>query len=205
MIVLTMSKEEIIKELNSDFDIVKRKSEFVIKDLRRTLLKTKTFPIVKANEYVTPKTKNKWIYIHEITSKDDIFQTFVNYHYTSMGLMAALITTDKNITFFTGHFFSRFVEREKLSIELPVDKIKAFFIANPAFHFEVLKQLESGASEILGKVKTGVILGIRTKNNIYVCNTYLSDALLRKDQSTVADYLKVELENVEAMQKAGLI
>ena len=67
-----MSKEEIIKEMLSDFDLVKRKSEYVIKDMRRQLLKTKQFPIIKSYDYVTPKTKNNWIYLLEIKSKDDI-------------------------------------------------------------------------------------------------------------------------------------
>lgn len=108
-----MNKDEIVKEILSDFAVVKRKADHGYKDIRRLLLKTKKYPFVKAYDYVTPKSRNNWIYIFEVKNKKDIFQTFVNYHYTSIGLMAGLVTTDMDITFHTGHFFSRFVEREK--------------------------------------------------------------------------------------------
>ena len=205
MIVPTMSKEEIIKEMLSDFDIVKRKSEYVIQDLRRLILKTKNFPIVKAYDYVTPKTKNKWIYIVEVKTKDDIFQTFVNYHFTSIGLMAALVATDMSITFYTSHFFTRFIEREKLSITKPEEMIKAFFTMNPVIKYEVQKKLEDGANEILGAASTGVVLGIRSNKKIIVCNTYIPNEMLHKDQSLIVNSLKSELDYYTAMKEAGLI
>ncbi len=205
MIVSTMSKEEVIKEMLSDFDVVRRKSEYSIKELRRQLLKTKKYPLIQSYDYLTPKTKNTWVYILDLKSKNDIFQTFVNYHYTSIGFMAALVSTDMSITFYTGHFFTRFVEREKLGISQPGEMIKKYFILNPFCQFEAQGKLNDGAKEVMGLVHSGVVLGVKTKNNIIVCNTYLSKDMLRKDQTLIANSLKAELDNYMAMEKAGLI
>ena len=200
-----MSKEEIIKEMLLDFDIVRRKSDFVVKDLISELSKTKKYPFVKAFDYVTPKTKNKWIYIIELKTKNDIFQTFVNYHDTSIGIRAGLMMTNKEIVFFTGHFFKRFAEREKLDIVNPVDKMKRFFAQNPVLNYEVLAELDGGANEIIGKVKSGVVLGIRNKKKILVCNTYLSNEMLRNDQTLIANSLKAEIDNYLLMNNPGLM
>lgn len=205
MIVPAMSKDEIIKEMLHDFDIVRRKSVYILKDVQKQLIKSKKYPFVQAYDYVTPKTKNNWIYILEFQNKKDIFQTFVNYHYTSIGLMAGLVTNDMEITFYTGHFFSRFVEREGLNISNPIDKIKEFFKLNPILGSEVQEELEGGAREFIGRVKTGVVLGIQSKKNILVCNTYLSNEMLRKDQALITNSLNAELDNYQRMVDERLI
>ena len=145
MIVPAMSKAEIIKEMLHDFDIVRRKSVYILKDVQKQLIKTKKYPFVQAYDYVTPKTKNNWIYILEFQNKKDIFQTFVNYHYTSRGLMVGLVSNDMEIIFYTGHFFSRFVEREQLDIINPLDKIKEYFKKNPEMTSKEEKELEGGS------------------------------------------------------------
>ncbi len=200
-----MSKEEIIKEILFDFDMVKRKSEYVIKDQISELSKTKKYPFVKAYDYVTPKTKNKWIYIIELKTKNDIFQTFVNYHDTSIGIRAGLVMTNKEIVFFTGHFFKRFVERGKLDIASPIDKMKEFFTLNPMLSYEDRDELVGGGYEIIGRVKSGVVLGIRNKKNILVCNTYLSNEMLRNDQTLIANSLKAEIDYYISTQNPGLM
>ena len=205
MIVPSMSKEEIIKEILFDFEMVKRKSEYVIKDLISELSKTKKFPFEKAFDYVTPKTKNKWIYIIQLKTKNDIFQTFVNYHDTSIGIRAGLMMTNKEIVFFTGHLFKRFAEREKLDIASPIDKMKRFFTQNPVLNYDVLEKFDDGAREIIGRVKTGVVLGIRNKKNILVCNTYLSNEMLRNDQTLIANSLKAEIDYYLSTKNPGLI
>ena len=52
MIVQSMSNKEIIKELLSDIEIVKRKADYLLEDIRRILIKTKTFPFLKIYDYV---------------------------------------------------------------------------------------------------------------------------------------------------------
>ena len=200
-----MSKEQIIKEILFDFDAVKRKSEYVIKDLIKELQKSKKYPFVKAYDYVTPKTKNHWIYITQLKTKHDIFQTFINYHDTSIGIRAGLVMTNMEIVFFTGHLFKRFAEREKLDIASPVDKIKKFFTQNPVLSYDFLAELGDGAHEIIGRVKTGVVLGIRNKKKIMVCNTYLSNEMLKKDQTLIANSLKAEIDYYLSTKNPGLI
>lgn len=200
-----MSKEEVVKEMLSDFDLVMRKSRYEIKALRRFFLKTKKYPFVKAYDYVTPKTKNNWIYFIEAKTKDDIFQVFINYHYTSIGLMAALVHTDKTIVFYTSHFFTRFIEREKLDISKPQDMIKKYFILNYVSSFEIQNNPSGKADEFIGRVNTGVVLGVRTKNKIMVCNTYLSNDMLHKDQTLIVSNLKADVDNYQLMLDTGLI
>jgi len=204
MIVPSMTKEEITKEILVDFAIVKRKSEYVIEKIKKEIFKSKKYPFIKAYDYIAPKTKNTWVYILEIRNKHDIFQTFVNYHYSDKGLMAGLVNNDLAVTFYTGHFFSRFVEREKLKIINPVEKIKEYFIQNPIISYEAT-ELEDGAQEIIGTVSTGVVLGIKSKKGILVCNTYLSNEMLRKDQTLIAIGLKAEMDNYVEMEKKGLV
>lgn len=205
MIVPSMSKEEVIKEMLSDFDIVRRKSEYKIKEVQRELIKSKKYPFARAYNYVTPMTKNNWIFWLEFKSKSDIFQTFVCCYYTSVGLMAALVNNDMEITFYTGHFFSRFAEREGLEIINPIDKIKKYFLLNPVMSSDVRAQLDGGAREVLGKVNTGVVLGIRNKKDIMVCNTYLSHDMLGRGQEIIANSLKAEIDNYEKMVAEGVI
>ena len=198
MIVPTMSTEEVIKEVQADIAIIMRKAEYTYdQSVRKQLLKTKKFPFVKAYDYVTPKTKNNWIFIIEVKSKSALGRTFINYHYTSIGIRAVTIANETDFIFFTGHLFSRFVEREKLSVTNPVDKIKEFFKLNIDMNCHLEKKLEGGADEFIAYVKTGVVLGIKNKN-VVVCNTYLSNEMLRKDQTLMVKGLKEELENYNA-------
>jgi len=199
-----MNKEEVTKEILVDFAFVKRKSEYNILQLKKELSKSKKYPFIKAYDYIAPKTKNTWVYILEIRNKNDIFQIFVNYHFNSKGLMAGLVNNDLTIVFYTGHFFQRFVEREKLEIVTPPEKIKEYFIQNPIINYEATL-LEDGAQEIIGTVKTGVVLGIKNKKGMLICNTYLSNEMLRTDQTLITKGLKAELDNYVEMEKRGLI
>ena len=206
MIVSTMSNEEVVKELLSDVDIVTRKAEYTADGLRRALMKTKDFPFIKAYDYVTPKTKNKWIYIVDIKSKKhEIFVMPVNYHYTNIGLRAALVTENKEVVFYTGHFFSRYIEREGIDILSPVDKMKDFFLNNPIINYTRGSKLEEGVYEIIGAVKTGVVLGLSMGWNLMICNTYLSNEMLKGDQTLIARELKNELDHFMAIRDARII
>jgi hypothetical protein len=205
MIVPSMSNEEIVKELLSDVEIVKRKAEYSVEEVRRMLIKTKAYPFIKAFDYVSPKTKNKWIYVLEINSKYDSFVTPVNYHYTDIGLRAAMVTSTGNIVLYTGHFFTRYSEREDLNILNPVDKMKDFFMLNPQINYKTERKLEDGVFEIFGTVTTGIVLGKKIAHNLMICNTYLSNELLKGNQILVSSEQKAELDYYIAMRKAGRI
>lgn len=200
-----MSNEEIVKELLYDIEIVKRKAEYSLEMVKRILIKTKSYPFIKAYDYVTPKTKNKWIYVLEIKSKNNSFVTSVNYHYTDIGLRASMVTSNMDIVFYTGHFFTRYAEREGLNLPSPVDKMKLFFSLNPHINYRIEKQLEVGVFEIFGTVKTGVILGKKIAHNIMVCNTYLSNEMLKGNQVDVASEQKAELDYYVSMRNSGKI
>ena len=205
MIVQSMSNEEIVKQLLFDFDIVKRKAEYSLQDVRRTIIKTKAYPFIKAYDYVTPKTKNNWIYILEVRTKNDSFVTPINYHYTDIGLRAAMVTSKLDIIFYTGHFFARYAEREGLNLPNPIEKMKSFFILNPHINYKTIEKLEDGVFEIFGTVTTGVVLGKRIAHNLMVCNTYLSNEILKGNQVGVSSQQKAELDYYISKRNAGKI
>jgi hypothetical protein len=202
MIVPSMSNEEIIKELLHDVDIVTRKAEYLHDELKRLLIKSKEYPFTKTYEYVTPKSKNNWIFILEIKSKKESFATAINYHYTDIGLRAAMITSTKSIVFYTGHFFTRYAEREALNLPNPVDKMKKFFTMNPHTNFKVERKLEEGVFELFGTASTGVLLGKKVSHNLMIINTYLSNELLKGNQTIVSSQQKAELDYYIANRKA---
>ncbi len=205
MIVQAMSYDEIVKELLSDVDVVKRKAEYSLNEVRRILIKTKAYPFVKAYDYLTPKTKNNWIYVLEINSKHDSFVTPVNYHYTDIGLRAGMVTSSSEVIFYTGHFFTRYAEREELNLPNSLDKMKSFFTLNPHINYQTSRKLEEGVFEIFGTVKTGVVLGKKIAHNIIVCNTYLSNEMLKGNQTLISSEQKAELDNYISMRNAGKI
>jgi hypothetical protein len=211
MIVPSMSNDEIVKEILTDIAVVRRKLEYTAKDVRKQLLKTKKYPFIKCYDYISP-TKNNWIYLLEFKSKSDIYMSFINYHYTSIGLRAGLVTSfdlkswDEDFIFFTGHFFSRFVERENKVFVNPIDKIKLFFTLNADIMFAVKEEeLEGGGREVIGTGNIGVVLGIKSSKGIFICNTYLSNEMLRKDQTLITSQLKEELDHYLRMEKEGKI
>jgi hypothetical protein len=151
MIVATMSNKEIIHEILMDFDSVERKLVHSIKDAQRFTTKTKKYPFIRTYDYVTPKTRNNWIYVIEIKNKKETYYSMINYHHTNKGLRAGYVTTEKSVVLLNGHLFSRYIEREKLNIILPVEAIKEFFRHNSQIYFQTEKELENGASEIANR------------------------------------------------------
>lgn len=76
---------------------------------------------------------------------------------------------------------------------------------NPQMNTQMKAELEDGAREIIGVVNTGVVLGVRNKNKITICNTYLSNDMLKHDQALVTKSLKSELDDYIALIKTGVI
>jgi hypothetical protein len=201
MIVPAMTKPEIVKELRNDFAIVRRKAKYVSFALQRQLKKTKNYPFLKIFDYTTPKSKNKWIFFLQFRNKKSVLQMFLNHHYNSKGLMVCVMTSEGNLNFYSGHVFARFAQRDEMEIINPVDKIKKFFTLNNQIVFQSIKDLDGGASEVIAKVNTGVLLGIENRYGILICNTYLSHELLFKDQTLIINALKPQLD--ELMQEYG--
>lgn len=205
MIVPAMSNAEVVNELLSDYESVNRKSRYTVEKELKILFKTKKFPVFKAFDYVTPKSKNRWIYMLDMKSKNEIYQIYVNYHYTQIGLRAALVMTDGDITFLNGHLFQRFVEREGLDISNPVDRMKEFFRLNQQISYQVNETLPDGTRKMIGTFKTGVVLGIRKKigykRGLVICNTYISNDMLQGNQGLIISGLKEELDNYQAREE----
>jgi len=193
MIVPAMSNKEMKTEIMTDVNTVFKKFTFTEREVDRMLIKTKGYPFIKAFDYVTPKTKNTWIYIIEKQTKKHTYFILLNYHYTDKGLRVGLVTTEMDVIFLNGHLFSRYVLREKTPITNPIDKIKEFFIKNPMIMHE-REMDKSGINKLIGKVNTGVVLGVETREGFNIYNTYVNNDLLRKDQSILAESLQAELD-----------
>ena len=203
-----MTRSEILKELHSDYDVVNRKVQFMMPKVIRENIKAKAHPFVFTTDYITPKSKNNWIFAWDCRTKrvKEIYTTFINYHYTSKGLRAVMVTEKKEFAFFTGHFFSRYDEREKLNIIQPLEKVKAFFKQNPYLNINSRgTELENNVFEFIGAVNSGTVLGIRGIDNVVFCNTYLSNEMLKGEQIDIHKELKGELGKYHLMKKSGEI
>ena len=116
-----------------------------------------------------------------------------------------MVTSRNEVVFYTGHFFTRYAEREELDLPNPADKIKEFFTLNPHISYTTDRQLEEGVFEIFGTVKTGVVLGKKIAHNLMVCNMYLSNEMLKGNQTHVSSEQKADLDYYVAKRNAGKI
>ncbi len=81
MIVSTMSTEEVLREINGDYPVVRKKANHMIDETRRKMMMAKGYPYLLMYDYVIPKTKNTWMYILDVKSKrHEIFVTCINYY-----------------------------------------------------------------------------------------------------------------------------
>jgi hypothetical protein len=194
MIVPTMSNSEVAKAVLADVDALQRKIPHIEREADRFVIKTKKFPFIKAYDYVTPKTKNTWIIILEKKSKNETLYSLINHHYSSKGFRAAMVTPEMEVVLLNGHLFKRFNTREDLNLpENPVIRVKDFFMKNPLFMIERIPTENEDVFQVICKVNTGLILGIQT-SDVTICNTYLSNDLLRNDQKILAESLNKDME-----------
>jgi len=194
MLVPSMTKEEIRKEFDKDFEIVFRKASYVSHKLERSLSsREKEQGHVSFFEYYS-KYKNKWMYRVNITKKD-IIVFFMVFYDTPKGHMAITRSEENNLIFHTQHFFERFNERCSLGLTSYKEIVRAFMNDSTTYAFQQLEIIDTGVRKFFGITPSGATLGIQNeKLRIFVLNTFISNAQLRNDQKEFQKQLNITLD-----------
>ena len=169
MVVPSMTRKEITKELLNDYDAFLNSStqDRIIADYNRCRLKSK---IKKEEEYpkfyeIRTKSKNNWIIMvrkHPLNKKfqypeDCGLEPFM-YYYNKYGINVLSTTIDYKIAHFYQHFFDRYRLRMELNLPNMLDVIKMYFKRNNSHYYNFLPQ-QDGSIKTLGIVKDGFVYG----------------------------------------------
>lgn len=189
MIIATMTDHEIRDEVFSEIDSINKYIDNKNNYYRRTVIKSKTFPLYfQPVEYTTPK-KNKYLLIYEARGKDypDDLKASCVCLYNQGGMNAITLGLRKqNYTafLFSAHLFARyrkrFLQDETLS---NLDVIKHFFIKNKEIVFNSTYSDFSNGGKLIGTTREGVIFGVQKEYNIFVLKTFFSFNMLKKWQN----------------------
>jgi hypothetical protein len=189
-----MTLEEIRKELEKDYPILRRKMNYVIHDLEKKLSKEKKKEgFVRFFDYCS-KYKNNWIYRLHITQEILEGEALLLYH-NGRGHAALQVTLDDDIVFITGHFFERYNERCKLGLKTIHDIIRAYMNENNVFDLQEVEEIKPGIMKIFSVIPSGVMLGMYNYHHkIIKANTFLTNDMLNKNQQELEFAIKFELE-----------
>lgn len=188
-----MNEKELMSNLNDDYRLIQsrythRLNKQYDKIRRKNRIpKDSDFPY--CFEFRTP-SKNNCIYLVNKATSDKKFKgiescasTVVFYYYDKVGIRVFTLTPFGAVVFNT-HFFKRYNERMHLNLDLPLDKVKHYFIHNSG----VIENIRDGlvCKDVVGKVKDGFILGnIREGSLLTVYNTFISNDMRNVDQDEI--------------------
>ena len=194
MFVPSMTIKELRAEINKDFPIVLRKTNYIARKLEKLIKPNNKTNTTRFYTYQS-KYKNQWIYRISIIGKE-IYVGFITYYYGNRGLTAISVLPNDTLMYLTGHFFQRFNERLKLGLTLPEDIIREFMNQNTAFVSHKLEEVRPGVSKLFSVMPSGVMLGTHHKHlNYYRINTFITNAMLRGEQIARKQQLKDILDN----------
>ena len=196
MLVPSMTLDEIKKEIQQDYEIVNRKTIYLVKEQQKAA-KHNNNKVVKYYDYLS-KQKNNWLF--RIESKKKIASiSMLVYYYTNIGLMGILLMPDYNtLHLHTSHFFQRFNERLSLNLKTPKEIMCTFLEECWQFMEHGKEEVSPGVFKIFALTERGYCLGYTlTDKNISIMNTFLSHEMLKGDQLELAERLNEELAKVE--------
>ncbi len=184
MIVSTMSLPEIRKSIFDDFACeLKSKIASVkinyhskwIRNGRKNFSETILFPV---------KSKNNWR-ITVACNRNGVTATPYLISYNKIGITASHISPDTDtipMMHFNTHFFKRYTERGKITIEKPEDLVKYFFKKNIVL-LPCYFPREDGTQQLFTPLAGGVGLGnYHVESDICEFKTFVDNSLLRQDQ-----------------------
>jgi hypothetical protein len=187
MFVESMTFEEIRAEFEKEKQILTNKiirhSDQVLKLMRKTNMSHYD----KYFDYISPR-KNRWVYHFEATAKGANHFTITNYCYFYTHNSYAVITylpETNHLVYLSGHFFTRFLQREKLETESIHDIVRTYFTTNNQLATEGIKEEKPGTGifQAFMQTKTGVGLGyVYAKIKITEMRTFITNDMLKGNQ-----------------------
>ncbi len=194
MLVPAMNLAEIRKEIDKDFKIVVRKSNYVMQDIIKENKPLRSKRIIKVFDYLS-KHKNTWIYKWDLDKKSCV-PNYLVWYYGDRGLTAIeAFTTGDALLYYTSHYFKRYNERLNLQINDPKTLLHTFMNNHIAYMFQYLEQVSPGVWKFFAVTKNGVALGTYIKSlNYYKMNTFITHAMLKGNQLEMKAFKSAELD-----------
>lgn len=184
MIVESMTVNDIQVELSKDFDNCMDKVEIECRKIRRTIIKSKKFPIhFEPVEYISPQ-RNRYLIFLEANSKKNaeypIITTVALYNKHD-GLYAAAISklhgSIIKVNIYPPHFFQRYKERILCENVTTMEAIKLFFRNNSNIAGDMTNE-----NEFRGSCKEGFVFGTTISYTIDIFKTIISNNMLKGTQ-----------------------
>lgn len=195
MFVESMTFEEIRAEFEKEKNALTNKilnhSGQVLKLMRKTNMSSYD----KYFDYISPR-KNRWVYHFGASAKGKDNFTITNYCYfythSSYAVINYAPVTD-HLTYLSGHFFTRFLQREKLNTESIHDIVRTYFKTNETTVTQAIKEEKPGTGiyQAFVQSKTGVGLGyIYSKERITEMRTFITNDMLKGNQVELSKQLE---------------
>ncbi len=193
MLVPAMNLAEIRKEIDKDFEIVVRKSLFVLKDLKKEHAPLRQKRIIKVYDYFS-KFKNNWIFKWDVDKKVTL-PVYLVWYIGDRGLTAIqTFPNQRGLFYYTSHYFKRYNERLNLEINDPKKLLHIFMQNHLAYTFQFLEEIAPGVWKFFAYTKNGVALGTYIQSqDYYKMNTFITHDMLKGNQLEIEAYKKAEL------------
>lgn len=195
-----MTDNEIYRELDIEFDRVLNYIDNIEHRYRRTILKSKTFPMsFEPKVYISPK-KNRFYILFEAKNKKsrkNLYKTVICVYDNGRGLNVAMYCGNplEHITIYSSHFFSRYRSRFLKNKDLStMDVILHFFRNNPNSFGEVT---DDDGKMVLTCNDGVMFCKIGNNGKVIVCKTFVSFDMLYDTQSRYKGEFKELLKEYE--------
>jgi hypothetical protein len=179
-----MTVNDIQIELSRDYDNCMDKVAIECRKIRRTIIKSKRFPIqFEPVEYISPR-QNRYLIFLEASSKKNAespLMTVVALYNKHDGLYAAAISklhgSITKVNIYPPHFFQRYKERILGENVTTKEAIKLFFRNNSNIAGDMTNE-----NEFKGSCKEGFVFGTTISYTIDIIKTIISNNMLKGTQ-----------------------
>lgn len=196
MFVESMSYEEIVREVKSDFTAVDNKCRAQVKAIAKVMRKTNMSSFKKFYDYRSPVNKNQWLY--QIAIKDRrscrAELALLSQFTTHKGYCAVKYFPDSDSTYIIrSHFFTRYNERNEIGLVMPREIMVTFVDENEYFIDQKLEKTGENQHEVFVQMAKGVGLGIwRSDIKLYDIRTFITNSMLKGNQIEISKQIEAQ-------------
>ena len=208
MIVIGMTYDEIITEVNKDVADVFELSCKKDARIKRIIQKSQLFP-VRLYSFVTSSNKNRWLLTWEAYSRkhvgDNILFSMIciiNNKNGRIAIMPSFQNLQRPLFFiFLPHFFQRFAERMQIDAT-GEELIRRFFQFNVNFSIDTKRQMVSDTQYTIESTATspdGISLGYQLADGNFFFKTFITYDMAKGEQ--IEAFRASELRRVESHEE----
>lgn len=206
MILPTMTKEELAREILQDHETVLRKAIYYEKMLRKAARKSKTQCLQRIFDYRS-RQRNNWIIVVNVFKKKSSFNLGVHF-VDNDGFQACVVSSDKKaLLHYSSHFLQRYNERCSKEEDIKkVDLLKNYMSKNTFGFYKSLPDNQY-KNRFFARTGEGICLGyMEYLKTITICRhkTFIAnDMIIEGKQSNDFDLTTAAYQRYwgEAFQK----